>query len=187
MWTSDEQPLRHRAGTPIQTSAYPKENIPSFRALSSAVHDAGGKIFRRDLVLVGSHWSVAAAQSGCTVPWCLGVTVSLRRYGSRLIRWVGMRSTDSDAFRQSTSNLGQAGYDGVMLHAHTGRSSNSSSPPISTGGLMNTEEVSRTVFDCSSVPRGGSRGIGQGTGRGNAVELRRTSREATAQRRLASR
>jgi 2,4-dienoyl-CoA reductase-like NADH-dependent reductase (Old Yellow Enzyme family)/NADPH-dependent 2,4-dienoyl-CoA reductase/sulfur reductase-like enzyme len=108
-------------GTAFQSSAYPEANIPSFKALAHAVHDAGGKIF-------GEIWY----WWGVTGQWrplspaapSLGASPMQFRYGqtSHTAHEVGKDEIRRlvDAHRQSTSNLRRAGYDGVMLHAAHG-------------------------------------------------------------------
>ena len=108
-------------GTAYQSSAYPEENIPSFRALSNAIHDAGGKIF-------GELWY----WWGVTGQWrplspaapSLGASVRQFRHGRAMFATHqagrGEIRRLIDAYRQSTANLHQAGYDGVMLHSAHG-------------------------------------------------------------------
>jgi 2,4-dienoyl-CoA reductase-like NADH-dependent reductase (Old Yellow Enzyme family)/pyruvate/2-oxoglutarate dehydrogenase complex dihydrolipoamide dehydrogenase (E3) component len=108
-------------GTAYQSSAYPEENIPSFRALSNAIHDAGGKIF-------GELWY----WWGVTGQWrplspaapSLGASVRQFRHGRAMFATHqagrGEIRRLIDAYRQSAANLRQAGYDGVMLHSAHG-------------------------------------------------------------------
>jgi 2,4-dienoyl-CoA reductase-like NADH-dependent reductase (Old Yellow Enzyme family)/thioredoxin reductase len=108
-------------GTAYQSSAYPEENIPSFRALSNAIHDADGKIF-------GELWY----WWGVTGQWrplspaapSLGASVRQFRHGRAMFATHqagrGEIRRLIDAYRQSTANLHQAGYDGVMLHSAHG-------------------------------------------------------------------
>ncbi len=111
----------HPRGRNLQSSPFPRENIPSFRAMADAVHEAGGKIFGQLLYWWGSYgqWqpmSPPAPSLGASVVQ-YGVankTVSTHEMDKDEIRSM------IDAFGQSVVNLREAGLDGVMLHASHG-------------------------------------------------------------------
>jgi 2,4-dienoyl-CoA reductase-like NADH-dependent reductase (Old Yellow Enzyme family) len=111
----------HDRGRHFQPSPYPRENIPSFRALADAVHDAGGKIFGEIWYhwCAGGHWEPlsppAPSLAASVVQYGLADrTLSTHAMGKDEIRAM------ADAFRQSTGHLSEAGFDGVMIHASHG-------------------------------------------------------------------
>ncbi|MEZ5736783.1 MAG: NAD(P)-binding protein [Novosphingobium sp.] len=109
---------RTRTGQP---SIYPSENIPAFRALASAIHDAGGKIFAQLWYWWGTtgSWmphgtplpplSPSAGQFGFA-----GKTASAHAMDRQEVLSM------VDAFGTSSANLREAGFDGIMLHAAHG-------------------------------------------------------------------
>lgn len=111
----------HPRGTVNRATPFPEENIPDFRVMTDAVHDAGGKVFAEIWYQwIGSgYWqplSPPAPPLGASaVPYEFeGVTRSTHEMGVDEIREM------VDAFRQSTAHLRRAGYDGVVLHAAHG-------------------------------------------------------------------
>jgi 2,4-dienoyl-CoA reductase-like NADH-dependent reductase (Old Yellow Enzyme family)/thioredoxin reductase len=108
----------HDRGVIYQPSPYPKENIPSFRAMAEAVHAAGGKIFGQLWYWWGTQgqWqplsppAPSLSASSVQTSW-LERSISTHEMGKDEIRAM------IDAFRQSTAHLREAGFDGVMLHA----------------------------------------------------------------------
>ena len=111
----------HVRGRSFQPSPYPKENTAAFRSLASAVHDAGGKIFGEPWYFWG-----AAGQWQPLSPPAPSLTPSVSQFGiydkGVATRAMSKREIRSmlEAFRQSTANLREAGFDGVMLHASHG-------------------------------------------------------------------
>jgi len=111
----------HTRGRSLQSTPFPPENIPSFRALAHTVHQAGGKIFGQLLYWWGSYgqWQPmsppAPSLAPSAVPYGMAnKTVSTHEMDKTEIRFL------IDAFRQSVGNLREAGLDGVMLHASHG-------------------------------------------------------------------
>ena len=109
---------RARLGQP---SPYLKENIPSFRALADAVHDEGGKLFAQ----IWYWWGT----EGTWQPWspaAPSISASKAQYGSggRTFSTHEMTKDEIraavDAHQQSTANLREAGFDGVMVHGSHG-------------------------------------------------------------------
>jgi 2,4-dienoyl-CoA reductase-like NADH-dependent reductase (Old Yellow Enzyme family) len=108
----------HERGRTRQPSPWPAQNLASFRALTDAVHDAGGKVFGELLY----HWIGAGWWQGLSTPApALGPSVRQFGYGERshstramtLEEIAGMLA----AIRQSAANMAAAGFDGIMLHA----------------------------------------------------------------------
>lgn len=99
----------------------PRENVPAFRALATAVQNAGAKIFGQIWYWWGGtgHWqpySPAAPSLGASnAQYGLLNT----RFATRAMTRYDIRAT-VDAFRQSARHLREAGFDGVMLHASHG-------------------------------------------------------------------
>lgn len=98
-----------------------KENIPAFRALADAVHEAGGKIFGEPWYF----WSAPGSWQPFSPPApALGPSVSQFRYHDKT--WATREMTRDeirrmlDVFGESTENLRAAGFDGVMVHASHG-------------------------------------------------------------------
>jgi 2,4-dienoyl-CoA reductase-like NADH-dependent reductase (Old Yellow Enzyme family)/thioredoxin reductase len=111
----------HDRGRHFQPSPYPKENVPSFRALADAIHEAGGRIFGEIWYhwCAAGHWQAlsppAPSLAASVVQYDLGDrTASTHEMGKDEIRAM------TDAFRLSTGNLRAAGFDGVMIHAAHG-------------------------------------------------------------------
>ncbi|ORA10371.1 hypothetical protein BST14_20510 [Mycobacterium arosiense ATCC BAA-1401 = DSM 45069] len=111
----------HLRGRAFQPSPFPRENIPAFRALADAVHEAGGKIFGEPWYFWGAagQWQPLSPPAPALSPSVAQFSayekvVATREMTNREIRAM------LDAFRQSTANLREAGFDGVMVHASHG-------------------------------------------------------------------
>jgi 2,4-dienoyl-CoA reductase-like NADH-dependent reductase (Old Yellow Enzyme family)/NADPH-dependent 2,4-dienoyl-CoA reductase/sulfur reductase-like enzyme len=109
---------RGRTGQPC---AYPRENVPSFRALADAVHDAGGRIFAQ----LWYWWGTTGAWQPYSPP-LPPLSPSAGQYGfaektaSAHAMSRGEIRAMTAAFGVSATHLREAGFDGIMLHAAHG-------------------------------------------------------------------
>jgi 2,4-dienoyl-CoA reductase-like NADH-dependent reductase (Old Yellow Enzyme family)/thioredoxin reductase len=100
---------------------HPDENIPAFRALADAVHEAGGKIFGQPWY----HWSQPGQWHPFSPP-APALTPSAAQFDMFDQRSTTRPMTKEDiertigVFVQSTRNLRTAGFDGIMLHMSHG-------------------------------------------------------------------
>lgn len=111
----------HHRAADFQPSAYPRDNIPSLRAMADAAHDAGAKIFGQ----LWYWWGVAGQwQPLSPAAPALGPSPTPYEYLGHSRSTHEMAESDIramlDAFRVSTTNLREAGYDGIMVHAAHG-------------------------------------------------------------------
>jgi 2,4-dienoyl-CoA reductase-like NADH-dependent reductase (Old Yellow Enzyme family) len=111
----------HDRGRHYQPCPYSPTSIPAFRALAEAVHAAGGKIFGQLWYWWGAtgHWQPLAPPAPMLAPSVSqygfrGVTFSTHALTQEEIRLMG------ECFRQSTTHLRAAGFDGVEIHASHG-------------------------------------------------------------------
>jgi 2,4-dienoyl-CoA reductase-like NADH-dependent reductase (Old Yellow Enzyme family)/pyruvate/2-oxoglutarate dehydrogenase complex dihydrolipoamide dehydrogenase (E3) component len=111
----------HARGRSFQPSPYPKENVAAFRSLANAVHDAGGKIFGEPWYFWGAYgqWQPLSPPAPALTPSVSQFSVYDKGVATRAMTKREILSM-LDAFRQSTTNLREAGFDGVMLHAAHG-------------------------------------------------------------------
>jgi len=111
----------HERGRHFQASPYPEENIAAFRALADAVHEAGGKMFGQIWYWWGctGHWQPLSPPAPALGPSAAQYGIADRTMSTHEMS-KGEIARMVDAFRQSTSHLRQAGFDGVMLHAAHG-------------------------------------------------------------------
>lgn len=112
----------HERGRHFQPSPRPKENIPAFRVMADAVHDAGGKLFGELWYWWGSngHWDPISPPAPA-----LGSSAAQYGVSDRTMSTHEMSKDEilsmTEAFRQSVEHLREAGCDGVMIHAsHAG-------------------------------------------------------------------
>jgi 2,4-dienoyl-CoA reductase-like NADH-dependent reductase (Old Yellow Enzyme family)/thioredoxin reductase len=111
----------HDRAANFRACPYPKANVPAFRALSDAVHEAGARIFGQIWYWWGGtgHWQPLS-------PAAPSLGASTAQYGLFSDRVSTHEMTKHDiramvqAFGQSASNLREAGFDGVVLHASHG-------------------------------------------------------------------
>jgi 2,4-dienoyl-CoA reductase-like NADH-dependent reductase (Old Yellow Enzyme family)/thioredoxin reductase len=100
---------------------YPNENVASFRALADGVHEAGAKIFGQIWYWWGGtgQWQPYSAAAPSLGASTAQYGLFNGRFSTREMNKHDIRAT-LDAYRQSATNLRQAGFDGVMLHASHG-------------------------------------------------------------------
>jgi 2,4-dienoyl-CoA reductase-like NADH-dependent reductase (Old Yellow Enzyme family) len=111
----------HTRGTAFQSTPHAPDTIASFRAMSEAVHDAGGKIFGE----LWYHWMVTGWWQPLSPPApSLTPSTSQYRYGGLYMSTHEMSKDEIramvDAHRQSAAHLHEAGYDGAVIHASHG-------------------------------------------------------------------
>ena len=99
----------------------PAEHVAAFRALTDAVHGAGGKIFGEPWYF----WGLPGQWAPLSPPApALGPSVGQFRFHDKGWATREMSTEDIrrmlDTFRQATVNLLEAGFDGIMLHAAHG-------------------------------------------------------------------
>jgi 2,4-dienoyl-CoA reductase-like NADH-dependent reductase (Old Yellow Enzyme family)/thioredoxin reductase len=111
----------HTRGRSLQSSPFPPENIPSFRAMADTVHQAGGKIFGQLLYWWGSYgqWQPMSPPAPSLAPSAVQYGIANKTVSTHAMDKAEIRSM-IDAFRQSVENLRGAGWDGVMLHGSHG-------------------------------------------------------------------
>jgi 2,4-dienoyl-CoA reductase-like NADH-dependent reductase (Old Yellow Enzyme family) len=108
----------HDRGVIYQPSPYPEANLPSFRAMADAVHEAGGRIFGQLWYWWGTlgQWqplsppSPSLAASAVQTAWYEKALSTREMNHAEIAAMI-------DAFRQSSAHLAEAGWDGVELHA----------------------------------------------------------------------
>lgn len=105
----------------FQPSPHPKENIPAFRALADAVHEAGGKIFAEPYYQWATHgqWQPLSPPAPAFGPSPVQFRSHEKGFVTREItrREIAMML---DALGQSIEHLREAAFDGVMVHAAHG-------------------------------------------------------------------
>jgi 2,4-dienoyl-CoA reductase-like NADH-dependent reductase (Old Yellow Enzyme family) len=111
----------HTRGRSLQSSPFPRENIPSFRAMADTVHQSGGKIFGQLLYWWGSYgqWQPMSPPAPSLAPSAVQYGIGNKSISTHAMDKAEIRSM-IDAFRQSAENLREAGLDGVMLHGSHG-------------------------------------------------------------------
>jgi 2,4-dienoyl-CoA reductase-like NADH-dependent reductase (Old Yellow Enzyme family) len=105
----------------FQPSPHPRENIPAFRALADAVHEAGGKIFAEPYYQWATHgqWQPLSPPAPAFGP----SPVQFRSHEKGFVtRAISRREIQLllAALRQSVEHLRLAGFDGIMIHGAHG-------------------------------------------------------------------
>lgn len=108
----------HERGRTRQPSPHPPENIAAFRAMTDAIHGAGGKIFGQTLY----HWTGAGQWQPFSPPGpVFGPSVRQFAYAGRGVSTRAMSQDEIagmiEAIRVTASHMREAGFDGIMLHA----------------------------------------------------------------------
>jgi 2,4-dienoyl-CoA reductase-like NADH-dependent reductase (Old Yellow Enzyme family) len=111
----------HQRSRYVGPSPYARETIPDLRRLVDAVHEAGGKIFGQLWYWWGApgQWSPLSTPAPALSPSVSQFNLFERRDATRAMT-VGEIQRMVDTYRQSTEHLGEAGFDGIMLHASHG-------------------------------------------------------------------
>ncbi len=108
----------HERGRTRQPSPHPPENVAAFRAMTDAIHDAGGKIFGETLY----HWTGAGQWQPLSPPGpVFGPSVRQFAYGGRGVSTRAMSRAEIEgmlsAIHDTAAHMREAGFDGIMLHA----------------------------------------------------------------------
>lgn len=108
----------HDRGVIYQPSPYPEQNIPSFRAMADAVHEAGGKIFGQ----LWYWWGTLGQWQPLSPPApSLAASAVQTAWYEKALSTHEMSHAEIKAmiasFRQSAAHLREAGWDGIELHA----------------------------------------------------------------------
>jgi 2,4-dienoyl-CoA reductase-like NADH-dependent reductase (Old Yellow Enzyme family) len=112
----------HDRGRHYQPCPYPKQSIGAFQVLADAVHAAGGRIFAQLWYNWNApgHWQPLAPAAPTLAPSGSQYSYGGMSTGTRSVTREDIRFMDQ-CHRQSTTNLREAGFDGVEIHAsHSG-------------------------------------------------------------------
>jgi 2,4-dienoyl-CoA reductase-like NADH-dependent reductase (Old Yellow Enzyme family)/thioredoxin reductase len=102
------------------TTAYLERTIPSFRAVANAVHAHGSKIFAQiHYSRVGNLWSYEPGSSNAPLFGPSPVQTADDFHVTHEMSVETIRKV-IDAHRIASSHLGEAGYDGILIHAAHG-------------------------------------------------------------------
>ena len=108
----------HERGRTRQPSPHPAENVAAFRAMTDAIHEAGGRIFGETLY----HWTGPGPWQTLSPPGpAFGPSVKQFAYGGRGASTRAMNLAEIhemlSAIRRTARHMAEAGFDGIMLHA----------------------------------------------------------------------
>ena len=108
----------HDRGVIYQPSPYPEENIPSFRAMADAVHEAGGKIFGQLWYWWGTlgQWQPLSPPAPSLAASALQTAWYEKALSTHEMTHAEIKAMVA-AFGQSAAHLREAGWDGIELHA----------------------------------------------------------------------
>jgi len=108
----------HDRGVIYQPSPFPEANLPSFKAMADAVHEAGGKMFGQLWYWWGTlgQWQPLSPPSPSLAASAVQTAWYEKALSTHEMSHAEIRSM-IDAFRQSSAHLAEAGWDGVELHA----------------------------------------------------------------------
>jgi 2,4-dienoyl-CoA reductase-like NADH-dependent reductase (Old Yellow Enzyme family) len=112
----------HERGRAFQPSPFLKENIPAFRAMTEAVHAAGGRFFGELWYWWGmyGHWQPLSTPAPSLGPSASQFGVSDRTVSTHEMTQDEIRRM-REVHRQSVAHLREAGVDGFEIHAsHAG-------------------------------------------------------------------
>ncbi|MCT2400692.1 FAD-dependent oxidoreductase [Novosphingobium mangrovi (ex Huang et al. 2023)] len=107
----------HERGRTRQPVPHEAVNIPAFRVLTDAIHEAGGKIFGEPFY----HWIGAGFWQPLSPPApALAPSVRQFGHGGRAHSTRAMSRDEIarmiEATRETAANMAEAGFDGIMLH-----------------------------------------------------------------------
>lgn len=105
----------------FQPSPHPGENIASFRALTDAIHQAGGKIFGEPYYQWATHgqWQPLSPPAPAFAPSSVQYRSHEKGFGTRAMTRHEIELMHG-ALRQSVLHMREAGFDGVMIHSAHG-------------------------------------------------------------------
>lgn len=108
----------HDRGVIYQPSPYPEENIPSFRAMADAVHEAGGKIFGQLWYWWGTlgQWQPLSPPAPSLAASAVQTAWYEKALSTHEMSHAEIKAIIA-AFGQSAAHLREAGWDGIELHA----------------------------------------------------------------------
>jgi 2,4-dienoyl-CoA reductase-like NADH-dependent reductase (Old Yellow Enzyme family) len=112
----------HERGRAFQPSPFLKENIPAFRAMTEALHAAGGRFFGELWYWWGmyGHWQPLSTPAPSLGPSASQFGVSDRTVSTHEMSKDEIRRM-REVHRQSAAHLREAGVDGFEIHAsHAG-------------------------------------------------------------------
>src|SRR5438094_6502354 len=112
----------HERGRAFQPSPFLKENIPAFRAMTEALHAAGGRFFGELWYWWGmyGHWQPLSTPAPSLGPSASQFGVSDRTVSTHEMSKDEIRRM-REVHRQSVAHLREAGVDGFEIHAsHAG-------------------------------------------------------------------
>ena len=158
----------HDRGVIYQPSPYPEENIPSFKAMADAVHEAGGKIFGQ----LWYWWGTLGQWQPLSPPApSLAASAVQTAWYEKALSTHEMSHAEIKAmiasFEQSAAHLREAGWDGIELHAaHAAVLEHFVSPFFNRrtdeygGSLENRMRVLVEALEASRAGGGGDMAIG---------------------------
>ena len=112
----------HDRGRTYQPCPYPTHSIGAFRALADAVHSAGGRIFAQLWYNWNApgHWGPLAPAAPALSPSASQYSYGGMSNGTRSVTRGEIRMMH-ECHRRSATNLRDAGFDGIEIHAsHSG-------------------------------------------------------------------
>lgn len=111
----------HSRARIFQPTPYPGDTIAAFRALTDAIHEAGGRIFGEPYYQWATHgqWQPLSPPAPAFAPSSVQYRSHEKGFGTRAITRDEIRHMH-EALRRSVTHMREAGFDGVMVHSAHG-------------------------------------------------------------------